>query len=45
MLGKLAFPTGFEPACLPVRSRALIRLSYGKIALAPPTGFEPVLPP
>jgi hypothetical protein len=27
---KLAFPTGIEPACLPVRSRALVQLSYGK---------------
>ena len=26
----LAFPTGIEPACLPVRSRALVQLSYGK---------------
>jgi hypothetical protein len=27
---ELAFPTGIEPACLPVRSRALVQLSYGK---------------
>jgi hypothetical protein len=27
----LAFPTGIEPACLPVRSRALVQLSYGNI--------------
>jgi hypothetical protein len=27
---QLAFPTGIEPACLPVRSRALVQLSYGK---------------
>jgi hypothetical protein len=27
----VAFPTGIEPACLPVRSRALVQLSYGKI--------------
>jgi hypothetical protein len=26
----LAFPTGIDPACLPVRSRALVQLSYGK---------------
>jgi hypothetical protein len=26
----LAFPAGIEPACLPVRSRALVQLSYGK---------------
>jgi hypothetical protein len=29
-LVELAFPTGIEPACLPVRSRALVQLSYGK---------------
>src|SRR6266851_4776141 len=27
---ELAFPTGIEPACLPVRSRGLVQLSYGK---------------
>src|SRR3977135_701203 len=27
---ELAFPTGIEPACLPVRNRALVQLSYGK---------------
>ena len=27
---ELAFPAGIEPACLPVRSRALVQLSYGK---------------
>jgi len=27
---ELAFPTGIEPACLPVRSRALVQLSHGK---------------
>src|SRR2546430_7935715 len=27
---ELAFPTGIEPAYLPVRSRALVQLSYGK---------------
>ena len=41
----MASATGFEPAYLPVRSRALIQLSYAEMKipfpLEPPTGLEP----
>jgi hypothetical protein len=43
----LASPAGLEPACLCVRSAALLRLSYGEKAwrLAPIAGIEPASSP
>ena len=39
----LARTAGVEPACLPVRSRVLIRLSYVRV-LEPPAGTDPAPP-